>query len=406
MIKNQKRTLQLSILFFSHVAILFSGMGLFPLLPHYAQQFGANTSSIGLYLSFTYFSITAGTLLTGWLPARVNRKALFLAAGLAGIPALILMGHITSFWQLVVLTSIVWFTGGIGIALVQLFTSQQAGSGGRGRIFGLQSLASPLGALLGGATVGYLIDTQGYRSMFMALALVWALWPLLTACFLQNTALPTATGGKEQDTLKGNRSVLQEGHQMFGFILLAVLLTAITISIGRLGLSLTMNALHFRPGEISSTSVVGGLSGILLMLAISASANRLSTRFILLVGFLAAVIATLLVTISSQIQFFRIAAVLFLFAQNINRSMSFALVVEALPSAGVGKKLSWVGTANWAANIVGSASVGPGLAVFGTHVFYLTVAVLPLIASFLIISSKPKESFDVRSANLNKPQNE
>ena len=50
-------------------------------------------------------------------PRRTGLWALA-GAGLLGIPALVLMGHVTAMWQLIALTGIVWFTGGIGLSLV------------------------------------------------------------------------------------------------------------------------------------------------------------------------------------------------------------------------------------------------------------------------------------------------
>ena len=106
--------------FLSNFAILFVGMGVFPLLPLYAAEFGAGPAEIGIYMAVTYISISVGTMLTSWLSERLSRRKTYLAAGVMGIPALVLLGQASSLWQVVILTSVVWFSGGIGLALANV----------------------------------------------------------------------------------------------------------------------------------------------------------------------------------------------------------------------------------------------------------------------------------------------
>src|SRR5919108_6134570 len=77
---------QLSILFLTNFAVFFIGMGLLPLLPLYAAQYGATPTGSGLYLASTYTAIALGTVLTGWLSDRLPLKRLSVSAGLAGPP--------------------------------------------------------------------------------------------------------------------------------------------------------------------------------------------------------------------------------------------------------------------------------------------------------------------------------
>ena len=68
------------------------------------------------------------------------------------------MGQASSLWQVVILTALVWFSGGICMALVNISTGLYAGSEKRGKWFSVISLASPFGAIVGGLTVGSLIE--------------------------------------------------------------------------------------------------------------------------------------------------------------------------------------------------------------------------------------------------------
>jgi hypothetical protein len=91
--QEQANRRQMLYLFGSIFIILFTGMGLFPILPLYAAQFGANPALTGIYLGVVYTAIAAGTLLTGWLAGRFSPRGLFIAGGALGVPALALLGQ-------------------------------------------------------------------------------------------------------------------------------------------------------------------------------------------------------------------------------------------------------------------------------------------------------------------------
>jgi MFS transporter, DHA1 family, tetracycline resistance protein len=389
--KKFSTDLQLGVLFTSHLAILFTGMGLFPILPVYAQRFGASPSAVGAYLAFTYASITLGTMLPGWLAGRVARKPLFLVAGLAGLPALVGMGYVTALWQLFLLTGEVWFTAGVGITLVQTLTGLMSQAENRSRSFGLQSLASPLAALLGGATVGWMVDAHGFRNTFVVLALVWFLWPLLSGVLLRDPSY-TVSSGKARVALSPGQPESAKTRASYPLVMVGVLLAALAISAGRLGLSMTMNAQHYKTAEISSTTVVSGLMVLPLLMVMRISVKRLGSRFFLFAGFAAAVVGIGIVIFASRLQHFWVAAVLLLAAQSINRSMSYAFAAEILSPAEMSKKLPWAGTSNWAASIAGFASIGPGMLLLGNHLFFTVIALLPLLAMALIGYAAPRET--------------
>jgi MFS family permease len=169
---------QLFYLFLCNLAIVFIGMGLFPILPLYAMEFGATPAMVGLFMASTYASISGGSLIAARLAVYLGRKRLFIATGLLSLPAVFLLGQVTALWQIVVLTNILWFAGGVGQAMTAVFTGLAAASDKRGKSFSLLHLSSPLGALLGGIMVSQLVSWQGYGLLFVGLGLVWSIWPL------------------------------------------------------------------------------------------------------------------------------------------------------------------------------------------------------------------------------------
>lgn len=111
-----------------------------------------------------YPSFTASTLLTGLVSTKFNFRRMFIVVGAFGIPAIFLLGKASALWQLFILTSAVWFLGGIGVSLVNIFTGLRADQESQGRWFSVISLTSPVGSLTGGFVAGRIVDTQGYAA--------------------------------------------------------------------------------------------------------------------------------------------------------------------------------------------------------------------------------------------------
>src|SRR5690606_202514 len=103
---------QILVLFISGLAVLFTGMGLFPILPLFAATFDASNSTIGFYLAVVYAANALGPVIAGLLISRFSKKAVFIISAAVGTPALIGLGLAQNFLQVIVSTSVLWFAGG------------------------------------------------------------------------------------------------------------------------------------------------------------------------------------------------------------------------------------------------------------------------------------------------------
>ena len=168
--KGRETIKQALALFGGNFIVLFVGMGLFPLLPLYAARFGADNTAIGVFFAVTHLSNAMGPIAAGLLGYRFGYRRLFIASAILAVPAIVLMGTITAMWQLTALTSLVWFFGGLNIALVHILTGHLSTPQNRGKTFGLIALSIPFGSLLGGSAIGYIAETSGYQGLFLALA--------------------------------------------------------------------------------------------------------------------------------------------------------------------------------------------------------------------------------------------
>jgi MFS family permease len=365
-------------LFLCNFAILFVGFGLFPLLPVYAAELGATPTLIGFYLAVTYIAITLGNLLTGWLSGRVPRKVLFVTAGVMGVPALFLLGQVTALWQLFVLTSVVWFTGGVGLSLISVFIGLHADEGSRGKWFSLVALTNPLGAVIGGSAVSFMVAWQGYPLMFSLLGVVYAIWPLVGLWKVQDKL---ATKAAKPEASRFTSLRLSRGYHL---LLLTVLLSALTVSVVRMGLSVSMKAIHFSPAAIAGANVVGGLVTLPVVLGLGALSDRLGRRMFLALGYTLAALSSLSLVMAEQLWHFWIVAAAVLVARTIGGSLASALATDILPPQTLGRGLPMLGTMTWASGVLGFAASGYVIDTLGASNLYLIATLLALIAAGLM----------------------
>jgi MFS family permease len=177
---------QLLLLFVGVLVPWTVGNGLIPLLPIYALQLGASKGVAGYYFAFVFMALTAGTLFAGWLSDRLQcRKLLLILSGAMMIPAIWLMGQATTLWQLAITTAAVWLLGGTEITVINTLAGLFAEETERGRILGLLGLTMGLGGIIGGLSIGPIVDRWGYPTMFSALCL-FPVVLLTTAIFVKD----------------------------------------------------------------------------------------------------------------------------------------------------------------------------------------------------------------------------
>lgn len=374
---------QMAILFFTNFIIFFIGMGVFSLLPVYATEFGAGSTMVGIYLAITYISISSGTMLAGALAERMRPKRLFIAAGILGVPALLLLGYATTLWHVIVGTAVTWFAGGVGLALVSIFTGLCTGSGKRGKSFGMMYLARYLAAVVGGLTVAQLMAWSGYRLMFTVLAVVWALWPLVAALGLSAGEICVVK------TASGPGAPVRVGRGYF-LLLLATLLSSTAVYSSRLGMSLSMKSLDFTPAAIAGTVVVGGLVMIPVTPLLGTLSDRLPRRRLLVASYGLTVVGALLLNTAVSLWHFYLAISLLFVATSANGSIAAALATDLLPPAALKRGLSWLNTMGWVAGIGGFAVGGYVLDVLGPGTLYVAAAATAVVAALALLSQRSR----------------
>lgn len=376
---------QISILFFCNFVVFFIGGALLPLLPLYAGQYGATATVAGLYLAIIYLAIASGTMLTGWLSDRLPAKALFIGTGALGLPALILHIYATRLWQIILLTSVVWFFAGVGTAMTSILTGLSADKKRRAKSFGLMFLARPLGGVVGGLAAGQLVSWGGYPLLFTVLSIVWAGWPLSGFFGLEHrsTATPPATSAAEGVT------PLRRDYAFYGLLLVTLLSTTVLYG-GRLGTSLSMEALDFTPSAIALTTAIGSLVMIPATLMIGSLSDRLGRRSFLVLSYLLAAGGALLLSAATELWQFSLATVLLFMVNSANGSVGAAFATDLLDKEALSRGLSWLNGMMWLGGIGGFAGAGYITDAFGSTTVYLVAATMAM-SSTVLLGLLPRE---------------
>jgi MFS family permease len=356
------------------------GNGLVPLLPVYATGLGASPTVVGYYLSFAYLILALGTFFAGWLSDKVQRrKSLLILFGVPLAPTIWLLGSVANVWQLTIITSIAWFLGGIAIALINILAGLSAEKSQRGKTFGILSVSSGLGALIGGLVTGPVADRWGFPAMFTLLAGFSLLLPL-AALFLKDKSIGLSSSVQVAATSR--ESIFE-----MAFLLLLVASTAGGIGVfsGRLGTSLAMKDLQFSSAAISSTGAVGGLVTLPLAPLVGWLSDRLGRVRLLSACYFAGSIGLILLAASASLWHFWIVASLVSILAYVSTGVGSALVTDLVSPSNLGRGMSLFTATIWVGGIGGFAGTGLAVQRFGIPSTFVVAALLPVFAIILVL---------------------
>ena len=390
---------QLASLFVCSLVPWIVGNGLLPLLPVYAVKLGADSAMAGFYLAISYLALALGAVSAGWVSAsRYRRKLPLIIISMAGAPFAWLMGHVNSIWALTLLTALLWFCGGMGLSLIGILTGMSAGEKERGKTFGILSLTSGLGAVVGGLGTGWLVRNWGYTTMFSALAVVMLVWPL-TALFLEEKEDKKS---QPDENLTGKLSPL--GISYFLLFSASIMVSVVGFFIVLIR-SFAMSGMGFGPLEITSTGAVGGLISMPLPFLMGWLSDRIDRKSFLIAGYLSAVAALILLAFSHALWHFWLVFVLQGIGVGSTGSIGNAWVTDLIPRASLGKGLALYGSAGWIGGIIGFGLAGTMLQHLGHVPTFIIGGCLGLSAvGFLIpIKAKSRSFSGAKSPPASKP---
>lgn len=151
----------LQILLFVFVDVLGFSL-ILPLLPYYADAFGASAALIGLLLAANAVTQLLGAPILGRLSDRYGRRPLLVLSLLGTLGSFLLLGFSRSLWMLFLSRILDGLLGG-DITLAQAYISDITDAKDRARGLGLVGAAFGLGFILGPAMGGVLSAGGNYN---------------------------------------------------------------------------------------------------------------------------------------------------------------------------------------------------------------------------------------------------
>lgn len=349
------------------------------LLPLYAVHIGADQALAGNFLALAFVAITAGALVAGWFSDKFQRrKSTLIWIGLLNVPATWLMGRVTEFWQLAFLIVIVYFLISVGFTTISILAGLFAGASERGKIFGILAVNTSLGALIGGAVSGIIVDRWGYAALFLLLALCWFLQPLI-ALFLEDKVLIITP--EETRLTPTEKPVL---GRVFYLFLLANLIAFGASFMAVLGRPLLMDELRFDATAISNVVAIGGAVSLPLPLLFGWLSDRLNRYWLIVICFLGSALGLLGLAVSLSFWHFWASSIL-LSGVGVSLGIGPALMTDLVPPKKLGSALSWYNFSPSMGGILGFTLAGYAFQGFGMEATFVGGAFLTGIAVVLVI---------------------
>jgi MFS family permease len=370
---------QLALLFTSNLVMMTLGGGISSLAPVYAiDQLGADPGAAGLFMSFAFLGLAAGTLVGGWLSDRFqHRKAFFTVLTVVDCVALWLMGRLPTFTHLTVVMALDWFVGGINLALLSILAGLFAEPSERGRVFGILSLTGSLGALLS-MWAGAIVDWRGFQAMFTVAALVSLCNPLVGLLLKDKTV---ARSERQEASSAGGQAGL--GSNLF-FLLAGRLVATAAQFVGALSRTLVMGEMGFTATAISSPAAVGGAVALGASLFAGWLSDRVGRKWVLAVCYFGGAAGlTVLVAATSLVHFWAVAILLSLVGP-VAGGIGSALVTDLVPQESLGRGLSLFSAMGWIGGIVGYAGTGYAIENVGLAPTMVAGALVSLAAIVLL----------------------
>ncbi len=366
---------QLALLFTCYCIPPFIGMGLFPLLPLYATQFGATRTIVGMSYALMYAASLLGTLIIGWLGPRVPRKRVFIAGAALGVPAVALLGQATALWQVICLTALVWFCAATTLTLISVATAAATDSHNRGKAFTLLALAFPLDGLFGGMVTGYLVSRYSFPVMFLVLGAIWTALPIIGLLGFPEPHMAPPAGAPRGVEVRPDRA-----PGTFRLLMLSSLVTVLGISISRLSIPLSMQELGFSAGAIASTATMSGLATIPMVITLGTLSDRLGHRCVLRLSPLLGIGGATMLILARELWQFQLGTSLLTLATAVNGSIGAALAAALLPPGAVERFLPRFHAMDSTASIIGFGCAGLMLDLLGGAGVYVVAATLAALA--------------------------
>jgi MFS family permease len=257
---------------------------LIPILPFYAEHFGASPTVVGAIYAMVALCSLVSSPFWGRLSDRVGRRGVLLAAQVASFLGFALLAWSDALWMVFLARGIEGLGGG-GLGTTQAYVTDVTEPAQRARAFGLVGATFGLGFLIGPVAAGILVRF-GYQVPFIVAAALALTTIVMTLTLLPESKQPVKTA----PTFAEIRLAL--ATPQLGRLILTQFAFAIGFSAWVSVFALfAERVLGFDSSRTASVFVVSAIIGIFVQtVAIGKLVDRFGEGRVALLGFLCALI--------------------------------------------------------------------------------------------------------------------
>ena len=352
-----------------------------PLLPFYAEHFGASPLVVGLLISsYALCQLVAGPLL-GQISDRVGRKPVLLVSQLGTFAGFLVLAWAPNLAVVFLARVIDGLTAG-NLSIAQAYIADVTAPKERARAFALIGIAFGIGFLIGPGASGYLTHHYGYRVPILCAAAL-SLLSILGTTFLlpresphpegalaagadEELEGPVAPGGKRLRLFDWGTYAQYFRRPVLGGLLIEFFLFTFSFVTFTAGFALfaerrfTWHGAAFGPKEVGAIFMYSGILGIVVQGSMRQGVliRRIGELRLVTLGFLAATIGYVLLGFSADVGLLVVAATFSSFGTGVLRPALTSLITQQVTRAEQGVVLGLNQSLVSVAQIVAPAVAG------------------------------------------------
>jgi len=352
-----------------------------PLLPFYAEHFGASPSVVGLLVStYALCQLVAGPLL-GQLSDRVGRKPVLMASQIGTFVGFLVLTWAPNLFVVFVARVIDGLTAG-NLSIAQAYIADVTAPKERARAFAVIGIAFGIGFLIGPGASGYLTKHYGYHVPILCAAGL-SLLSILGTTFLlpavpthpedtqaasaaQEMEAPVAPGGKRLKVLDWGTYLQYFRRPLLGGLLVEFFLFTFAFATFTSGFALfaerrfSWHGAPFGPKEVGYVFMYSGMLGVIVQGAMRQGAlvKRVGEVRLVTLGFLCAAVGYVVLGFSFGVAMLLLAASFSSFGTGVLRPALTSLITQQVSRGEQGAVLGLNQSLLSVAQIVGPAIAG------------------------------------------------
>jgi DHA1 family tetracycline resistance protein-like MFS transporter len=352
-----------------------------PLLPFYAEHFGASPSVVGLLVStYALCQLVAGPLL-GQLSDRVGRKPVLMASQIGTFVGFLVLTWAPNLFVVFVARVIDGLTAG-NLSIAQAYIADVTAPKERARAFAVIGIAFGIGFLIGPGASGYLTKHYGYHVPILCAAGLSFLSILGTTFLLpavpthpedtqaasaaQEMEAPVAPGGKRLKVLDWGTYLQYFRRPLLGGLLVEFFLFTFAFATFTSGFALfaerrfSWHGAPFGPKEVGYVFMYSGMLGVIVQGAMRQGAlvKRVGEVRLVTLGFLCAAVGYVVLGFSFGVAMLLLAASFSSFGTGVLRPALTSLITQQVSRGEQGAVLGLNQSLLSVAQIVGPAIAG------------------------------------------------